>query len=187
MRTFTRILGCCVLALSGCPGDEEGMGGDTDGTDGSGSEGSGSTTTGTSTGGQSETSAASTASTTGTSAAESEGGSGGADESSGGGEGESTGAADPCEGLSREECNANRDCMVITCSPYEMSGDPGNTPWCIGEPEFLGCQTATGCDDMRTIACAGDDAPAFACPSSCIPVGWSECAPPVEGEVPMCM
>jgi hypothetical protein len=187
MRTSIIVLGCCLMALSGCPADEEGAS-EGEGSEGSGSEGSGSTTTaGTSTAGQSETSAGTSATSTTSAGTDTSAGTEGSGSATTAVDEGSTGAGDPCNGLSREECNAEPDCMPITCSPYVMGPDPGVTPWCIGDQEFLECVTMTGCDDVRTVACEGDDAPAYACPSSCIPPGWNECSAPAEGEIPMCM
>jgi hypothetical protein len=185
MRTWLIFLGACALVPTGCPADQADDGGN--GSEGSDSgEGTG-TSAGTSGASQSETSAAtgdpsSTSASTGETQADD--GTSGEGSSGSGGDGDSTGASDPCVGLSREECQADDACMPLVCSPYEMTGD---AMWCVAGPEFVGCQSAEiGCDDVRVLACMGDDAPVYRCPSSCIPAGWSECAPPVEGDVPMC-
>lgn len=93
---------------------------------------------------------------------------------------------DECVGLPRKECTEEAGCRPISCRPFVMS-DGGITQWCIGEPEYLGCQAADiGCDDARTIACVGDDAPTYVCPDTCIPDGGMECEAPVDGDVPEC-
>lgn len=99
---------------------------------------------------------------------------------------ESTGTADACVGLSREECNTDPACRPIACRPFTPT-EGGQVMFCIGEPEYLGCQSADiGCDDARTVACIGDDAPVYVCPDTCIPPEAIECEPPVRGDVPQC-
>jgi hypothetical protein len=93
---------------------------------------------------------------------------------------------DACVGLSRKECTEEAGCRRITCRPYTMT-DGGQVQWCLGEAEYLGCQAADiGCDDARTVACIGDDAPTYVCPDSCIPPEAMECEPPVDGQIPEC-
>jgi hypothetical protein len=78
-------------------------------------------------------------------------------------------------------------CMPIACAAYEMNA-AGATPWCLGEPQFIGCRSADlECTKQRTITCEGDDAPVYACRDDCIPDGFMLCDPPVDGEVPGCM
>ncbi|MCA9655961.1 MAG: hypothetical protein H6712_15180 [Myxococcales bacterium] len=52
--------------------------------------------------------------------------------------------------------------------------------------EHIECQPATGCDDALTYACAGDDAPMYELPDSCIPTAWLDCGPPPPIEILPC-
>ena len=96
-----------------------------------------------------------------------------------------TTAADGCASLGRDECQANAECAVIGCRAF--TPDQGGQGFCLGDAEFIGCRRADAtCDEMRTITCDGADTPVYACMDDCIPDGWMECDPPVDGMVDPC-
>lgn len=179
-----------LTLVGGCPGDDGADDGAT-GTDSTSSTGTGggSDATGTASmtgasGSQSGTSTTGTASVSTTDAT----GSSSADGSStsAGSSGSTTGA-DACAGLGRAECTEAEQCAPIACRPFEMTMGPGIMPWCLGEPEYVGCRSADiGCAEVRTVACGSGDAPTYVCPDSCIPEDFMECDPPIDGEVSMC-
>jgi len=101
------------------------------------------------------------------------------------GDSDTTAGADDCVGLGREECMANAACAPIACNLIEMTNN-GVALYCIGDVEFLGCQSAEiACAEVRTTTCMGDDAPVYVCPNACIPADWIECEPPAP-DLPPC-
>jgi len=87
-----------------------------------------------------------------------------------------------CLGLDRAMCLENPLCMAIAGAEIMTMGEGA----CLGEREFIDCQPATGCAEVITYACEGDDAPLYEFPNSCIPLGWSECGPPPPIDLPSC-
>lgn len=180
-----------AFLLFGCPGDPDDGGADTGSSGGSGESSSASmsassttapTTSASTTVGTSDSTTVSTSTTTSddTTTTDATGDTTTAESS----EAEST-AADGCTGLGRDECMMNESCAPIACRQF-MPDENGGM-FCLGEAEFIGCRSADlSCDEMRTITCEGDDAPAYACMDDCIPDGWVECPAPADGDVPPC-
>lgn len=180
-----------VVALLGCPSDddasgetEDSAGTETSSTTDSTSATASASSTSAGTDSASGTSASTTDSTTDDSGTTAGPGTDGSSSGGTGTDGATTGgAADPCADLGREECVGDRGCEPIVCRPFEMMGDG----FCVGAEAFIGCRSAElNCAEVRTTTCEMMDATVYVCGNSCIPDAWMECAAPVDGQVNMC-
>lgn len=169
--------------LAGCPGDDvEGetaaeTEGESTGTGSTDATGSASMTTSASQSGTSTTGTSTSSTSDDTTA--------GSDGTSTTGVDETTGTIDECDGLPRNECVENEACAPISCNPFQEQM-MGQTQWCLGDAAYIGCRAADlGCAEVRTVACGPED-DTVVCPDACIPSDYTECDPPVEGNVPMC-
>ncbi len=102
----------------------------------------------------------------------------GVDSSSGGSE---SGAVD-CSVLDETACMDEPACMPIAGQPI-VSGAEGS---CLDAREFLECQPMMACGEALTYACAGDDAPLYQFPTTCIPSTFMDCGPPPPVDLPPC-
>ncbi|MEM7151997.1 MAG: hypothetical protein AAF799_04100 [Myxococcota bacterium] len=120
-----------------------------------------------------ETEATTTATTDATTAGETDGETEGDTEAET--EGDTEGVA--CAELDAMACMDATECMPIAGRPI-MVPDTGA---CLGEPEFIECQLATGCGDAITYACEGPETTIYEFLDTCIPMGWENCKiPPIE-------